>query len=487
MADKGKLNYTTFVMKHGLYRNLPKGKLGEPLYCTDTHELYIGQGEDRVARPLIAQGGSSTDTIGMFFSVETLDERATLKYTHHLQNGAICYVKDENRYYKYINEDWEETWNNGLSAYEVSVANGFIGGVDEWEDSLKGERGDTGDTPSITIGTVTTVESYESATATISGETPNLVLSLRIPKGEKGIDGKNGKNGENGVTPNISIGTITTLAPGTKATASITGTTPNLTLNLGIPKGEKGTDGNNHTHSNKGILDTITAGNVHTHTNKSVIDTITVDNVHTHSNKSVIDAITSDMTAKWNKSIPFEDSYVSDCNAWLTNGYTKTNTDTANHPSVCTGADRWGVLFYISENEANRTGTQMYFPIDGTYAGKVFIRSLLQGTPSEWNMLAVFDDTLVTNNISRNRLTLTTDKLQYTAMATGTTIVLPTVTTHTVIHLYFTTGNTAPTITFPSIAWQKIPSINANKKYEFIFTYVNSTVGWLGGYVEYSL
>ena len=97
------------------------------------------------------------------------------------------------------------------------------------------------------------------------------------------------------------------------------------------------------------------------------------------------------MTAKWNKSMPFEDSYVSDCNAWLTNGYTKTNTDTANHPSVCTGADRWGVLFYISENEANRTGTQMYFPIDGTYAGRIFTRRLMQGEPEAWNLVSTFD------------------------------------------------------------------------------------------------
>ena len=44
-------------------------------------------------------------------------------------------------------------------------------------------------------------------------------------------------------TPNISIGTVTTLNAGSKATASITGTTPNLVLNLGIPKGADGTGG----------------------------------------------------------------------------------------------------------------------------------------------------------------------------------------------------------------------------------------------------
>ena len=76
----------------------------------------------------------------------------------------------------------------------------------------------------------------------------------------------------------------------------------------------------------------------------------------------------------------------------MNNGYTKTSTSTSNLPSVCTGADRWGVLFYISENATNRTGTQMYYPIDGTYKGRVFTRSILQGSAtSDWFLLSTFD------------------------------------------------------------------------------------------------
>ena len=113
--------------------------------------------------------------------------------------------------------------------------------------------------------------------------------------------------------------------------------------------------------------------------------------LHSHSNKSVIDTITSSMTTKWNKSIPFEDSYVDNCDNWLTNGYTKTSTSTTNHPSVCTGADKWGVLFYISENATNGTGTQMYFPIDGTYAGRVFTRRIVNRNAGAWNLMSNFD------------------------------------------------------------------------------------------------
>ena len=94
-------------------------------------------------------------------------------------------------------------------------------------------------------------------------------------------------------------------------------------------------------------------------------------------------------------------------------------------------------------------------------------------------------DTVVTTNISNNTLTLTTNKYQTTTMVSGTTINLPSVTNYTEIHLFFTTGNTAPTITMPSGKYQKTPTINANTTYEFIFTYVNATIGWLIGYIEY--
>ena len=113
--------------------------------------------------------------------------------------------------------------------------------------------------------------------------------------------------------------------------------------------------------------------------------------LHSHSNKTQLDSITANNITNWNRAIPFIDSYVEDCNSWLTNGYTKTNTSTSNHPSLCTGLDKWGVLFYISENATNRTGTQMYFPIDGTYAGRIFTRRLINGTAEDWNLVSIFD------------------------------------------------------------------------------------------------
>ena len=59
-------------------------------------------------------------------------------------------------------------------------------------------------------------------------------------KGSKGDKGEPGAKGDTGVTPNITIGTVNTLESGQSATASITGTTENPVLNLGIPKGANG-------------------------------------------------------------------------------------------------------------------------------------------------------------------------------------------------------------------------------------------------------
>ena len=221
---------------------------------------------------------------------------------------------------------------------------------------LKGEKGDTG---------------------------PQGLQGLQGPKGDPGEQGPQGPKGDTGEQG----------PQGEKGDKGDIG-----------PQGPKGDDGlttqvrvNGTTYTQVDGLITLpdypadVGESSHTHANKDILDTITADNVHTHSNKAVIDAITSAMTTKWNQALPFVDGYTADCNTWLTNGYTKTSTSTTNHPSVCTGADRWGVLFFIAENAANGTGTQMYFPIDGTYVGRVFTRSMKNRNPNgSWSLLSTF-------------------------------------------------------------------------------------------------
>ena len=90
-------------------------------------------------------------------------------------------------------------------------------------------------------------------------------------------------------------------------------------------------------------------------------------------------------------------------------------------------------------------------------------------------------DTLVTTSIIDSTLTLTTDKLQTTIMQDNTTIVLPSISNYTEIHLFFNTESEL-TLILPNIKWQSDINIEANKVYEFVFTY---TTEWLGGCVIY--
>lgn len=60
------------------------------------------------------------------------------------------------------------------------------------------------------------------------------------PTGPQGEIGPTGPAGEDAIDPTITIGTVTTGAPGTDAEASITGTAPNFILNLTIPQGPTG-------------------------------------------------------------------------------------------------------------------------------------------------------------------------------------------------------------------------------------------------------
>ena len=75
-----------------------------------------------------------------------------------------------------------------------------------------------------------------------SSETPSVDVQASGPDTAKNFAfAFTGLKGNPGETPDITIGTVTTLEPGQDATAEITGTTPDLVLSLGLPKGQPGT------------------------------------------------------------------------------------------------------------------------------------------------------------------------------------------------------------------------------------------------------
>lgn len=158
----------------------------------------------------------------------------------------------------------------GKSAYEVAVENGFSGTETEWLASLKGatgapgangKDGTDGKTPYVGdngnwfVGSDDTGkpsrgekgEKGDTGAQGIQGE--QGIQGVQGEKGEKGdtgaqgpqgLQGPPGAAGADGKTPNLTIGSVTTLDAGQNATASITGESPDLTLNLGIPKGADG-------------------------------------------------------------------------------------------------------------------------------------------------------------------------------------------------------------------------------------------------------
>lgn len=132
---------------------------------------------------------------------------------------------------------------------------------------VQGEEGPAGPANDLNIGTVTTGAAGSAADASITGTAPSQTLNLTIPTGPQGPEGPQGAQGPEGPEgpqgpqgdpgpegpegpqgpagpPNtLSIGTVSTGSSGSPAGASITGTSPNQTLNLTLPRGPQGIQG----------------------------------------------------------------------------------------------------------------------------------------------------------------------------------------------------------------------------------------------------
>ena len=108
---------------------------------------------------------------------------------------------------------------------------------------LEGPKGDPGITPNLRIGTVTTLPADEDATATITGTKENPILNLGIPKGQNGTGG-NG-SGVDGV--GIDSVEQTTVSIENGGTNIITVTkTDGTSSNFEVRNGSKGDTGNNN-------------------------------------------------------------------------------------------------------------------------------------------------------------------------------------------------------------------------------------------------
>lgn len=143
---------------------------------------------------------------------------------------------------------------DGESAYQIAVANGFVGTEAQWLASLVGPVGPASTVPgpagpastvpgpagaaaTVAVGTTTTGLAGTSASVTNSGTSAAAVFNFTIPRGQ---DGTNGTNGTNGNAATITVGTTTTGAPATPASVTNVGTSNAAVFNFTIPKGDVG-------------------------------------------------------------------------------------------------------------------------------------------------------------------------------------------------------------------------------------------------------
>ena len=105
-----------------------------------------------------------------------------------------------------------------------------------------GEKADSVLDHYIESAKATTLSAGEQATASVS----DGVLSLGIPRGDKGDKGDTGEpgtpgqKGDPGSAATVSVGSVTTGAPGTDASVTNSGTESKAVLDFVIPRGEKG-------------------------------------------------------------------------------------------------------------------------------------------------------------------------------------------------------------------------------------------------------
>lgn len=146
---------------------------------------------------------------------------------------------------------------DGITPTIGANGNWYLGTEDTGKPSrgATGPQGADGHTPVITAsksGKVTTIKVDGEAVATVNDGADGTNGTDGAPgkdgadgaPGKDGVPGKDGAPGKDGVTPDIKIGTVTTLPAGSAATASMGGTAAQPTLNLGIPKGANGDNAN---------------------------------------------------------------------------------------------------------------------------------------------------------------------------------------------------------------------------------------------------
>ena len=126
---------------------------------------------------------------------------------------------------------------------------------DKGDTGATGPQGPQGDPCTVVVNSTATLEPGSNAYVTNTGSLSNAVLNFGIPKGDRGPQGAKGDKGDTGAqgetgprgpqgdrgtNATVSVGTTSTLNPGSQATVYNSGTDSNAVLNFEIPRGDVG-------------------------------------------------------------------------------------------------------------------------------------------------------------------------------------------------------------------------------------------------------
>lgn len=151
-----------------------------------------------------------------------------------------------------VKGDTGERGHDGKSAYEIAVANGYVGSEEAWLYSLKGRDGSPGRDGRNGLS------AYELADGELLfGTVGKWLESL---KGATGAKGDNGDTGAAGKSATVTIGTVTT---GEAASVTNTGTATEAVLNFVLPAGGGGQSNGLHTEI-KTVPVTVSAQSIQT-------------------------------------------------------------------------------------------------------------------------------------------------------------------------------------------------------------------------------
>ena len=142
-------------------------------------------------------------------------------------------------------EQYMQALQNGLADVQSSIdkLNKTTDNANNLIDDIN-KKLESGEFDGVGITTITSGGAIQQNDNTITPVIVNKTdgsqqtFNVSAKNGINGTDGTDGTNGQDGITPNLQIGTVTTLEPNEQATVTRTGTDEEPLFNFGIPRGQ---------------------------------------------------------------------------------------------------------------------------------------------------------------------------------------------------------------------------------------------------------